>query len=109
MVRLRAGVRLRLSPNLHGGREPRHQERAETRDGLAQGDFAQPAVLAKLVEEQGVQIHYWKPEILAAFKSAWDEVATEEMAVNPEFKRVYENYMAFREEFAIWRDNGYLK
>ena len=79
------------------------------RDGLAQGDFAQPAVLAKLVEEQGVQIHYWKPEILAAFKSAWDEVAAEEMAVNPEFKRVYENYMAFREEFAIWRDNGYLK
>mgnify|MGYP002629232722 FL=1 len=79
------------------------------RDGLAQGDFAQPAVLAKLVEEHGVKIHYWKPEILAAFKSAWDEVAAEEMAINPEFKRVYENYMAFREEFAVWRDNGYLK
>jgi TRAP-type mannitol/chloroaromatic compound transport system substrate-binding protein len=36
-------------------------------------------------------------------------VAAEEMAVNPEFKRVYENYLAFREQFAIWRENGYLK
>jgi TRAP-type mannitol/chloroaromatic compound transport system substrate-binding protein len=46
---------------------------------------------------------------LAAFKAAWDEVAAEEMAVNPEFKAVYENYLAFREQFAIWRENGYLK
>jgi TRAP-type mannitol/chloroaromatic compound transport system substrate-binding protein len=46
---------------------------------------------------------------LQAFKTAWDEVAAEEMAVNPEFKRVYENYMAFRDQFSIWRNNGYIR
>jgi TRAP-type mannitol/chloroaromatic compound transport system substrate-binding protein len=78
------------------------------RDGLALGDFSQPAAMARMIE-QGVNVHYWAPEFLEAFKAAWDEVAAEEMAVNPEFKRVYENYLAFREQFAIWRENGYLK
>jgi len=80
----------------------------KVRDGLALGDFSQPAAMARMIE-QGVNIHYWGPEFLAAFKAAWDEVAAEEMAVNPEFKTVYENYLAFREQFAIWRENGYLK
>ena len=80
----------------------------KVRDGLALGDFSQPAAMARMIE-QGVNVHYWGPEFLAAFKAAWDEVAEEEMAVNPEFKKVYENYLAFREQFAIWRDNGYLK
>lgn len=78
------------------------------RDGLALGDFSQPAAIARMVEK-GVNVHYWKPEFLEAFKTAWDEVAAEEMAVNPDFKRVYENYMTFREEFSIWRDNGYIR
>ncbi|MDA0237365.1 MAG: TRAP transporter substrate-binding protein [Proteobacteria bacterium] len=78
------------------------------RDGLALGEFSQPAAIDKMVK-QGVKVHYWKPEFLAAFKGAWDEVAAEESAVNPEFKRVYENYVAFRKQFATWRDLGYLK
>ena len=77
------------------------------RDGLAMGDASQPAALDRM-KQKGVQIHYWSPEIIAAYRSAWDEVARDEMAENPNFKRVYENLQAFRNQFSIWRDNAYL-
>jgi TRAP-type mannitol/chloroaromatic compound transport system substrate-binding protein len=77
------------------------------RDGLAMGDASQPAALDRM-RQKGVQIHYWPPEIIAAYRSAWDEVARDEMAENPNFKRVYENLQAFRNQFSIWRDNAYL-
>lgn len=103
-----------MNIDVWNGLSERHQRIIEVscgdsiRNGLARGDFAQPSAIAKF-QEQGVTIHQWPPEIIDAFRSAWDEVAEEEMAVNPEFKKVYENYMAFREQFAVWGDNGYLK
>ena len=35
------------------------------------------------------------PEILTEFLKAWDEIAKEEMAVNPIFKRIYESQKAY--------------
>ncbi len=78
------------------------------RDGLARGDFSQPAAIAKM-QEQGVTVHQWSPEMLDAFRKAWDEVAAEEMEVNPEFKKVYSDLVEFRKNFAVWGKNGYLK
>ena len=60
-------------------------------------------------ESQGVTIHQWPPEFIDAFRQAWEEVAEEEAAADPKFARVYENYSAFREQYAKWREIGYLK
>lgn len=63
----------------------------------------------KTLKSKGVKIHQWPPEILAAFKKAWEEVVAEESAKSPEFKKAYETYMAFRKEYRLWADNGYIK
>jgi TRAP-type mannitol/chloroaromatic compound transport system substrate-binding protein len=60
-------------------------------------------------ESEGVTIHQWPPEFIEAFRQAWEEVAVEEAAADPRFKEVYDHYIAFRENYAKWREVGYLK
>jgi TRAP-type mannitol/chloroaromatic compound transport system substrate-binding protein len=60
-------------------------------------------------ESEGVTVHRWSDEQIATFRSAWEEVAAEEAAADPNFKRIYEAYAAFRQDYAVWRDIGYLK
>jgi len=63
----------------------------------------------KRMQAKGANIHVWPNETLAKFEAAWKEVAAEESAKNPVFKKVYDNYTAFRAEYAIWKERGYLK
>jgi TRAP-type mannitol/chloroaromatic compound transport system substrate-binding protein len=43
----------------------------------------------------GTQVLRTPPEILTAFLKAWDEIAAEESAKNPVFKKVYESQRAW--------------
>jgi TRAP-type mannitol/chloroaromatic compound transport system substrate-binding protein len=60
-------------------------------------------------ESQGVTIHQWPPEFVDAFRQAWQEVAEDEAAADPRFKKIYDHYQAFRATYAKWREIGYLK
>jgi TRAP-type mannitol/chloroaromatic compound transport system substrate-binding protein len=60
-------------------------------------------------QSKGVTIHKWPDETVAKFQQAWDEVAQEQAASNPEFKRIYDAYTAFRTKYAPWKEMGYLK
>lgn len=79
------------------------------RDGLARGDAAQAPAMRRMRDKHGVKIMYWSDEILDAYKKAWDEVVVEESESNPSFKRVNDSYSKFREEYALWGQNGYLR
>jgi len=76
---------------------------------MAEGEAVQLAPLAKMQKENGVIVHEWPPEILAAFKKAWDEVAAEKSASNADFKRAWESIQKFRANYAEWKRIGYLK
>ena len=76
--------------------------------GIAEGEAIQFGALQEL-QSKGVTLHYWSPEILAAFEAAWAEVVAEESAKNADFKRVWESLSAFREDYTLWREYGYLK
>jgi TRAP-type mannitol/chloroaromatic compound transport system substrate-binding protein len=78
------------------------------RQSVAYGESAQFGAL-KEIQAKGVQIKTWGPEFLAAFRKAWEEVAAEEAAANPLFKRTWESYSGFRRDYATWRDLGFLK
>jgi len=78
------------------------------RYGLAEGEAIQFAALQEL-EKLGVQIHSWPPEVLAALEQAWDEVVQEQVAADADFARVWESLSAFRKNYAIWKELGYLK
>ena len=78
------------------------------RYSLARAEARQGKALAEL-EGKGVQIRQWSPEMLDALQRAWDDVIAEQSKTDPVFKEVYENYAAFREEYAKWKDHGYLR
>ena len=77
------------------------------RYGLAEGEALQFAAL-KTLHGKGVQLHRWPQTILEAMERAWQEVAAEEAAADPDFKRVWESLAAFRRDYGIWKELGYL-
>ncbi len=81
--------------------------RANVTDALALGEAIQGRALADL-QEKGVTIHRWPDEILERLEAEWNAVAAEESATNPDFKAAWDSLQAFRAEYAIWRDLGYL-
>lgn len=81
---------------------------ANVRYGISEGEALQADAMAAL-EAKGVQIHKWSPEILNALRQAWQKVARDLAASDPEFARVWASLQAFREKYKGWADRGYLK
>jgi TRAP-type mannitol/chloroaromatic compound transport system substrate-binding protein len=67
------------------------------------------AAMQEMVQKHGVKIHFWSDAILARMRSAWEEVVAEESAKDPDFKRAHDSLAAFRKQYAIWKEHGYLK
>ena len=63
----------------------------------------------KFHQEKGVTIHRWSDEMLAKFEAAWNEVVADEIKDNEDSKKIWASLTAFRKDYAIWKDNGYLK
>lgn len=75
---------------------------------LAFSEATQADVMERNQNERQVEISDWSPEMLQAFKNAWDEVVQEEKAKDPFFARVWDNFDAFRKKYAIWGTRAYL-
>lgn len=78
------------------------------REGMAEGGALQTAALRQL-EARGVKVRTWPPDVLAALRKAWAQVAEEEAATDPDFRRVWESYKQFRAEYRRWKKVGHLK
>jgi TRAP-type mannitol/chloroaromatic compound transport system substrate-binding protein len=75
---------------------------------MAAAEAKQGEALA-FFESKGVTVHEWPQEFIDTFRNAWDEVASERAAADPDFKRIYDSYTSFRENYATWRKIGYLQ
>ncbi|MGR3513639.1 MAG: TRAP transporter substrate-binding protein [Paracoccaceae bacterium] len=82
--------------------------KASMADSFAEGEASQFEALQKNIEENGVQIRKWSPEMLDVFQATWEEVAAEESANDAFFKEVYENMMTFRAQYDLWEENAFL-
>ncbi len=69
---------------------------------VAEGEAAQSQAL-KEMQAEGVEVRRWPSAILVAFEQAWNDVAAEESAANPNFKRVFDSYTQFRKSQELWR------
>jgi TRAP-type mannitol/chloroaromatic compound transport system substrate-binding protein len=78
------------------------------RDMAAHGEAAQWQAMQQL-QAEGVQLKRWPPEILVSFESAWQEIVAEESASNPSFRRVYDSYANFRDNYALWQHFSFLQ
>ena len=74
---------------------------------LADGEASQPAALIAN-QADGVEIKEWTEEQLATFREAWEEVLQEELAANPDVKKLWDSYSAFHESYKVWDEVGYL-
>ena len=68
---------------------------------LSKYDAANPAALKRLVAK-GVQLRPFTKEVMNACWNAANEVYAEESAKNPKFKKVYDNWKAFRDDQILW-------
>jgi TRAP-type mannitol/chloroaromatic compound transport system substrate-binding protein len=75
---------------------------------FVEGESVQAKAIRE-IQSKGVTLHYWPKEMLALYKKTWDEVAKEQAEKSPDFKKAWESYSAFRAEYKIWKDLGYLK
>lgn len=82
--------------------------KAGTIDSMAFSESIQSNVMKSNVEKNGVKNMYWSDEMLAKFKQAWEEVAKEESAKDPFFKKVNDDLNAFRSEYQLWKDYAFL-
>jgi TRAP-type mannitol/chloroaromatic compound transport system substrate-binding protein len=78
------------------------------REMIADGEALQWKAMREM-QSEGVQLKRWPAEILVSFENAWQEVVAEEAARNSNFKRIYDSYAQFRENYAIWRHFSFLQ
>jgi TRAP-type mannitol/chloroaromatic compound transport system substrate-binding protein len=75
----------------------------------AESEFTQFGVMAEMRDKHQVQVKRWPDDMLAAYEKAWLEVIKDESASDPLFKKIADNYIAFRKNYAIWGDAQFLK
>jgi TRAP-type mannitol/chloroaromatic compound transport system substrate-binding protein len=105
---------LLINGDVWKGMEPKQQAIVENAckssmaDSYAEGEALQFAQMQENVEKNGVKIMFWNDKMLGAFKGAWEEVAKEQSAEDPMFKKVYDDMSEFRAGYAVWKKNGFL-
>lgn len=81
--------------------------KASMADSFAEGEAIQFSVLKDNVENKGVQIRRWSPEMLALFEKTWQEVVEEERK-DPFFDKVWQDLSKFRNGYNLWEQNAFL-
>jgi TRAP-type mannitol/chloroaromatic compound transport system substrate-binding protein len=105
---------LLINKDVWEGASEQHQHilaeacKASMADSFAEGEAMQFAALKKNIEENGVEIRKWSPEMLQVFRDTWEEVAAEESAADPFFAEVYQDMMEFRSQYDLWEQNAFL-
>ncbi|MEM7463506.1 MAG: TRAP transporter substrate-binding protein [Pseudomonadota bacterium] len=82
--------------------------KASMADSFAEGEAIQHAALIDNVENNGVTIKKWSPEMLDLFQKTWMEVAEEEAANDAFFGKVLADMNEFRESYNLWENNAFL-
>ena len=75
---------------------------------FAEGEATNFSAMVENVEQNGVTIKQWSPEMLATFESTWNEVAAELAAEDAYFAEVWADLLEFREGYKTWGNSIYL-
>lgn len=81
--------------------------KASMTDSFAEGEAIQHDALLDNVDNNGVTIKKWSPEMLETFRKTWAEVAAEESG-DAFFKKVLDDMNTFRAGYRIWKENAFL-
>ena len=81
---------------------------ANITDNFAEGEATNFDAMKDNVENNGVTIKQWSPDMLAAFENSWNEVAAELASEDEFFAEVWADLQEFREGYQVWNNNIYL-
>jgi TRAP-type mannitol/chloroaromatic compound transport system substrate-binding protein len=65
--------------------------------------------MKEMTSKYGVQIKRWTDDQIAVFEKTWLEVLQEESAKDPLFKKIADDYLAYRKEYKLWGDAQAMK
>lgn len=82
--------------------------KASMADSFAEGEAIQHDALIDNVNNNGVTLKKWSPEMLETFKTTWEEVAAEEAGNDPFFAKVLADLNEFRDGYSLWKENAFL-
>jgi TRAP-type mannitol/chloroaromatic compound transport system substrate-binding protein len=71
-------------------------------EAYAETEAKNPVALTEMQEKHGVNVVRWADTELAKFEKAWLEVVKEESAADPAFKKIADDYLAFRAQYRVW-------
>jgi len=80
---------------------------ASVANSFAEGEAMQFEAMQRN-KARGVQQRYWSPEMLALFRSTWNEVIAEERTNDPFFDKVWQHMSDFRGGYQLWESNAFL-
>jgi TRAP-type mannitol/chloroaromatic compound transport system substrate-binding protein len=69
---------------------------------FAETEWRNPDAMNENVQKHGVKNLRWTDAQLATFEKAWFEVVKEQTAKDQLFKKVADNFYAFRERYKVW-------
>jgi TRAP-type mannitol/chloroaromatic compound transport system substrate-binding protein len=75
---------------------------------FAETEWRNPDAMNENMAKFGVKNRRWTDEQLATFEKAWREVVQEQSAKDPLFKKVADNFYAFRERYKVWGESQQL-
>ena len=75
---------------------------------LAEGEATNYAAMVDNVENNGVIIKQWSPEMLEAFQNAWNEVVAELAEGDAFFQEVWNDLQDYRAGYKVWAQSIYL-
>ena len=78
------------------------------RHAISEGEAIQGPAL-KTLQEKGVTLHTWSPEMLSVFEEGWNEVVTELVESDEDFAKVWASLSKFRTDYKVWKELGYIK
>lgn len=78
------------------------------RDTIAVGEAAQYKALAEM-QAKGMTLRRFPKPVIDAIQKAWNEVAAEEAAKNPNFRKANDSFTKFRKDYAVWRQVSNLR
>jgi TRAP-type mannitol/chloroaromatic compound transport system substrate-binding protein len=81
---------------------------ASVMNAIAQGEAEQGPIIKENIEKRGVKNMYWSDEMLETYRKVWEEVAAEQVATDPIFRKCFEDLQAFRSEYKYWQGLGFL-
>ena len=75
---------------------------------LAEGEATNYAAMVDNVENNGVILKQWSPEMLETFETTWNDVVADLAQDDPFFQKVLADLQEYRAGYAVWSENIYM-